>query len=235
MCGELPPPERMRKAVADYVAACHAAYLRHAELLPPAVRGRLPLIAAGRFTVAAVGARYLHIIGTAERLEDPSGREAAVKGEVGPLRWTLRFYDPVVLPALRIFDESEGPAGQQVRSLLGVRTFLYHLTVQPPAELGEHHAGHTGAGLAGAHAASAREFEAIRTAAPDREHLVEEMEGAAIAGLRRAQALLARAIAPGDSAVDAAAAREPPDPDELRRAVLHAVRGTMANTTRDEP
>lgn len=226
--GELPSPERMRKAVADYVAACHAAYLRHAELLPPAVRGRLPLIAAGRFTVAAVGARFLHIVGTAERLEDPSGKEASVEGEVGPLRWTLRFYDPVVLPALRLLDESEGPAGQQVRSLLGVRTFLYHLTVQPPAELGEHHAGHTGVGLAGAHAASAREFEAIRRAAPEREALVDEMEGAWVAGLPRAQALLARAIAPGDGAVEAAAAREPLDPEELRRAVLHAVRGAAA-------
>ncbi len=218
------PPERMRKAVADYVAACHAAYLRHAELLPPAVRGRLPLIAAGRFTVAAVGARYLHIVGTAERLEDPRGREASVDGEVGPLRWSLRFYDPVVLPALRLLDESEGPAGREVRGLLGVRTFLYHLTVQPPAELGEHHAGHTGAGLAGAHAASAREFDAIRNAARGREGLVDEMEGAAVAGLRRAQALLARAIVPGDAGVEAAASKDPPDPDELRRAVLHAVR-----------
>jgi hypothetical protein len=231
MSGELPPPERMRKAVADYVAACHAAYLRHAELLPPAVRGRLPLIAAGGFTVAAVGARYLHIIGTAERLEDPSGREAVAEQETGPLRWTLRFYDPVVLPALRLLDESGGPAGQQVRSLLGVRTFLYHLTVQPPAELGEHHAGHTGAGLAGAHAASAREFEAIRSAVPGREVLVDEMEGAAIAGLRQAQALLARTIAPEDAAVDAAAAKAPPDPDELRRAVLRAVRRDRSEVT----
>lgn len=217
-------PERMRKAVADYVRACHAAYLRHAELLSPAVRGRLPLIAAGRFTVAAVGARYLHIVGTAERLESSSGREAAVEGDVGPLRWTLRFYDPVVLPALALLDESGGPAGQEVRSLLGVRTFLYHLTVQPPAELGEHHAGHTGVGLAGAHAAQAREFEAIRAAAAGREALVEEMEGAALAGLRRAQALLARAVAPGDPAVEAAASKDPPDPDEIRRALLHAVR-----------
>ncbi len=219
-------PERMRRAVADYVAACHAAYLRHAELVAPAVRGRLPLLAAGRFTVAAVGARYLHIVGTAERLEDPSRREVAIEGEAGPLRWTLRFYDPVVLPALALLDESHGPAGHEVRTLLGIRTFLYHLTVQPPADLGEHHAGHTGAGLAGAHLASVREFEAIRNAALHRGPLVDEMEGAALAGLRRAQALLARAIAPDDAAVAAAAAKEPPDPDELRRAVLRAVRGT---------
>ena len=229
--GAAPPasPERMRRAVADYVAACHAAYLRQAELLPPAVRGRLPLVAAGTFTVAAVGARYLHIIGTSERLEPSSPREVALEGEAGPLRWTLRFYDPVVLPALALLDEREGPAGEEVRSLLGVRTFLYHLTVQPPAELGEHHAGHTGVGLAGAHAAQAREFQAIRRAAPGREGLVDEMEGAALAGLRRAQALLARTIVPGDPEVEAAAAKDPPDPDELRRALLHAVRASAAD------
>lgn len=96
--------------------------------------------------------------------------------------------------------------------------------MKPPAELGEHHAGHAGAGLANAHAAESREFEAIRAAAGDRAPLVDEMEGAGIAGLTRAQALLARAIAPGDSEVEALAGQERPDPAELRRAVLAAVR-----------
>lgn len=219
-----PSPEIMRKAVADYVAAAHAAYVRQARVLPPAVQGRLSLFRAGRLWVAAAGARYLHIVGTTEALGGATGREVQVEGEVPPLRWTLGFYDPVVLPGLALVREEDGPAFEEVRGLLGIRTYLYHLTVKPPAELGEHHAGHTGAGLANAHAAEAREFDAIRTAAGDRAPLVDEMEGAGIAGLMRAQALLAQAIAPGDSEVEALAGQERPDPAELRRAVLAAVR-----------
>lgn len=221
----LPGPERMRRAVADYVASLHGAYVRAARLLPPAVQGRLALMAVRDFSVAAVGVRHLHLVATTERLEGPSGREAEIRGEAPPLGWTLRFYDPVVIPALGLLDESSGPALDEVRSLLGVRTFLYHLTLQPSSQLGEHHAGHAGTGLANAHAAAAREFEAIRRAAPGRERLVEEMEGAAIAGLLHAQALLATAIAPDDEEVADAARREPPDPQGLRRAVLRAVRG----------
>lgn len=225
---ERPAPERMRAAVAGYVAAVHAAYLRQALLLPPAVQGRLPLLASERFWVAAVGAHHLHVLATTEPLGSASGREMSVGGEASPLRWTLFFYDPVVLPALGLLTESDGPAFEEVRSILGVRTCLYHLTVTPPAELGEHHAAHTGTGLANSHAAEAREFEAIRNAVPGRERLVEELEGAARAGLVRAQALLARAIAPGDPAVEALAAAERPDPAGLRRAVLRAVRGGRA-------
>lgn len=224
----LPGPERMRRAVADYVQAVHAAYLRAARLLPPAVQGRLALMSARTFSVAAVGTRHLHVVATSERLEGPSGREAEVEGQAPPLGWTLRFYDPVVIPSLGLLDESAGPAPEHVRSLLGVRTYLYHLTLQPSGQLGEHHAGHAGTGLANAHAASAREFDAIRRAVPERERLVDEMEGAALAGLARAQGLLATAIAPEDPDVAAAAVREPPDPDGLRRAVLHAVRGSTS-------
>lgn len=222
----LPGPERMRRAVADYVQAVHTAYVRAARLLPPAVQGRLALMSARSFSVAAVGARHLHVVATTERLEGPSGREAEVQGEAPPLAWTLRFYDPVVIPSLGLLDESPGPALDQVRSLLGVRTYLYHLTLQPSGHLGEHHAGHAGTGLANAHAAGAREFDAIRRAVPGRERLVDEMEGAALAGLVHAQRLLATAIVPGDPEVAAAAGREPADPEGLRRAVLRAVRGS---------
>jgi hypothetical protein len=217
-------PERMRAAVADYVAAVHDAYLRQARLLPPATIGRLPLVAAGRFWVAAVGARYLHLLATAEPLGAAHPKEVSVAGDLAPLSWTLHFYDPVVIPALSLVAEVRGPAVDEVRALLGIRTTIYHLTLQPPAELGEHHAAHSGTGLVHGHAAEAREFEAIRAAAEGRESLVDEMEGAAIAGLARAQALLARAIAPGDPEVEAAASRERPDPHELRRALLHAMR-----------
>jgi hypothetical protein len=217
-------PERMRQAVADYVAAVHAAYLRQASLFPPAVQGRLPLLTGDRFWVAAVGARHLHLLATNEALRAASAKEVAVDGEAGPLAWTVRFYDPVVLPAVGLLAEADGPAAEEVRRLLGVTTALYHLTLKPPFELAEHNAGHTGTGLAHGHAAEAREFDALRSAAHGRERLVDEMEGASLAGLVRAQALLAREIAPDDREVARLAASERPDPRELRRAVLQAVR-----------
>jgi hypothetical protein len=214
----------MRQAVADYVWAVHTAYLRQARLFPPAVQGRLPLLAAGHFWVAAVGARHLHLLATAEALAAASAQEAALQGKAPPLGWTVRFYDPVVLPSVGLLAEAGGPAVEEVRRLLGVRTTLYHLTLKPPFELAEHNAGHTGTGLAHGHAAESREFESLREAAPGRERLVEEMEGAAAAGLVRAQALLAREIAPDDAEVARLAGQEPPDPRALRRALLQAVR-----------
>src|SRR5688500_13739140 len=62
----MPGPEDMRAAVAGYVAALHRAYVAQADTFPPAVRGRMPLLAAtssaGPLTVAAVGARNLHLL-----------------------------------------------------------------------------------------------------------------------------------------------------------------------------
>lgn len=87
-----------------------------------------------------------------------------------------------------------------------------------------HHAGHAGAGLAMSHVADARDFEAIRAHARGREELVDEMEGAALAGLVRAQVLLAREIVPWDDAVAVLAGSGRPEPAEVRRAVLAAVR-----------
>jgi hypothetical protein len=214
----------MRQAVADYVAAVHATYLRQARVFPPAVQGRLPLLTGDRFWVAAVGARHLHLLATLEPLGAASAKEVALDGSVAPLEWTVRFYDPVVLPAVGLLTEADGPAAEEVRRLLGVTTTLYHLTLKPPFELTEHNAGHTGTGLAHGHAAEAREFEALRSAAHGRERLVDEMEGASLAGLVRAQALLAREIAPDDGEVARLAASERPDPRELLRAVLQAVR-----------
>lgn len=216
-------PERMRQAVAGYVAAAHRAYLTQAQLLPPAQQGSLPLLAGGAFWVAAAGVRDLHVIATRQPLGPPRGQEVEVDGSLPPLRWSLRFYDPVVLPELGFVTETGAAACDAVRRVLGVRTWLYHLVVQPGAELGEHHAGHAGTALVQAHAAAARDFEAIRVRAGGRERLVTEMEGAAQAGLVHAQALLAQAIAPGDPGVEAEAARPEPDPEGLRRAVLAAV------------
>lgn len=216
-------PEEMRRAMADYVRTVHRSYLVLARAQPPAIRGRMPLLGAP-FTVVAAGVQNLHVIATRERLAAPVGPEVEITGEAEEISWTLRFYDPVVLPELGLIDESAGPAGDGVRRALGLSTHLYHLIVRPGAQLTEHHAGHAGAGLANAHIAEARDFATIRAHARGAEGLVDEMEGAALAGLRRAQALLAREIAPHDPAIGALAADRHPDPQEVRRALLAAVR-----------
>jgi hypothetical protein len=209
----------MRQAMADYVLALHQAYLDAVITLPPAERARLPLIASQRITVAAVGARNLHVIGTVETLPSPSGPEVEIHGELDDLTWTLRFFDPVVVPAIGMIDEGESPAYDEVRRALGIRTVVYHLAVPPGGSLTSHHALHAGTGLAHSHAAAARDFDAIRAHAPRQEALVDEMQGANVAGLQRAQVLLAQAIAPDlDLPGDAS-------PADARKALLDAVRG----------
>ncbi len=225
-------PEQMRRAMADFVAAVHEAYLAQARLLPPAERARLPLLRVRRLTVAAAGARNLHVVATDERFPAPVGQEVEVTGQADGLAWSLRFFDPVVLPVLGLVAESAGPAPEEVRRVLGVRTYLYHLVVEPGSQLTPHHATHAGTGLASAHAAAARDLEAIRAHAPGRQELVDELAGAATAGLVRAQALLARAIAPDDEGVAAADGAADPQPDALRAALLRALRDPAA--TRDD-
>lgn len=211
----------MRQAMASYVVALHQAYLEAAAVLPPADRARLPLLALGHLTVAAVGARDLHVIGTAERLPPPRGEEAGVDDGLDGLQWTLRFFDPVVSPALTFIDAPADSAAEEVRAVLGIRTCLYHLVVPPGSSLTAHHALHAGTGLAHAHAAAARDFEQIRAHAKGREHLVEEMHGAHVAGLVRAQVLLAHAIAPG---VEGLSLDPPSTPEAARRALVQALR-----------
>ncbi|HEY0813929.1 MAG TPA: hypothetical protein VGE11_11680 [Pseudonocardia sp.] len=219
-------PERMRTAVAEYVTALHAAYLAQADTFPPAVRGGMPLLRAeGQLHVAAVGARNLHLLATHEGLGPLRGQEVAVDGALPGLAWTLRFYDPVVTPALGLIEEREAPAYAEVRNALGVTTVVYHVVAQPGSGLTPHHAGHVGSGLAAGHTAAARDFETIRSRVRGREGLVDELVGAAHAGLPRAQALLAHAIAPRDDAVAALASSASPDPDEVRKALLASVGG----------
>ena len=217
-------PEDMRRAMADYVRTVHRSYLSLAQVQPPALRGRMPLLGEP-FTVVAAGVQNLHVIATRERLGEPTGPEVGIEEQLEGMEWTLRFFDPVVLPELGLIDESAGPAGDQVRRALGLTTHLYHLIVQPGAQLTEHHAGHAGVGLANAHIAAARDFEAIRAHARGREDIVDEMAGAALAGLVRAQALLAHLVAPGDERIAELAAEPRPDPTEVRRALLVALRG----------
>lgn len=214
-------PEDMRQAMADYVRGLHQAYLDAVETLPPAERSRLPLISAGHVTVAAVGVRMLHVIGTVELLPTPRGPEVELADSLGDVTWTLRFFDPVVIPALGMIAEADGPDYGEVRRALGIRTVVYHLAVPPGGSLTSHHALHAGTGLAHSHAAAARDFDAIRAHAPGREALVDEMQGASVAGLPRAEVLLAQAIAPGLPGV----ALDPPsEPADVRRSLLQHLR-----------
>jgi hypothetical protein len=218
-------PEQMRTAVARYVEEIHRAYVAQALTFPAAVRGRMPLLTPGPLTVAAVGARNLHVLATRDPLGPVQGPEVEVAGSVEGLSWTLRFFDPIVLPELSLIDESEGPAFGEVRHALGVSTVVYHFVASPGAGLSAHNAAHVGTGLAGGHSAVARDFETIRSRVRGREDLVDEMAGAASAGLVRAHAMLAAAIAPRNEALSALAAEARPDPDAVRRELLAAVGG----------
>jgi hypothetical protein len=213
----------MRSAMADYVRAVHQAYLDAAALLPPADRARLPLVAADEVTVVAVGARNLHVLATAETLPAPTGQEVEVRDSLDDLSWRLRFFDPVIVPALGLVDESTAAAPDRVREVLGVRTVVYHLTVPPGGGLTPHHALHAGTGLAHTHAASVRDHDSIAQLAPGSADLVRELRGADVAGLPRAALLLARAIAPRDVAL-AEMDLATPDPVAVRRALLSALR-----------
>ena len=214
----------MRRAMADYVSAVHQAYLARAQLEAPGVQGRMPLL-AGPFTVVAAGVGNLHVVATDETLAAQSGTEVALEGSLGPMAWTLRFYDPVVLPALGLIDESAGPAGDLVRRALGISTYMYYLIVRPGSQLTAHHAGHAGSGLANAHIAASRDYEEIRARVGSMAQLVDEMEGAARAGLPRAHALLASQLAPDDEALTSLLTEGDPSPEKVRRVLLEAVRG----------
>lgn len=213
----------MRTAMADYVRAVHQAYLDASATLAPADRARLPLVSAGEVSVLAVGARNLHVLATTERLPAPRGQEVELVDAIDDLRWTLRFFDPVVVPALGMFDESDGARPDLVRDVLGVRTVVYHLSVPPGGGLTAHHAMHAGTGLAHTHAAAVRDYDTIAGEAPSAADLVQEMRGADVAGLPRAVLLLARAIAP-DSPDLASMSLSDADPSAIRRALVTTLR-----------
>jgi hypothetical protein len=218
-------PEQMRRAVAHYVEEIHRAYVAQALTFPAAVRGQMPLLAPGPLTVAAVGARNLHVLATRDSLGPVREPEVELPGTVEGLSWTLRFFDPVVLPELALIDESAGPAFGEVRHALGISTVVYHFVAEPGTGLSGHQAAHVGTGLAGGHSAVARDFETIRSRVRGREELVDEMAGAAAAGLVRAHALLAATLVPRNAALGTLAAQSHPDPDAVRRELLTAVGG----------
>ena len=188
----------MRQAMADYIAALHHAYLDVADQLPPGDRARMPLTARQPLTVAAVGSRNLHVIGTSDPLPSPVGQEVEVEASEGDLRWRVRFFDPVVVPALGLIDESQAPQQSQIRDALGLASVVYHLTVPPGSGLTPHHAQHAGTGLAHTHAAGVRDYETIAHLAPAQANLIREMRAADVSGLDAGALLLARAIAPDD-------------------------------------
>lgn len=221
----MPTPEEMREAVAQYVQEVHRAYLAQALTFPAAVRGRMPLLAPGPLTVAAVAARNLHVLATRDSLGPTRGQEVELFGTLEGLSWSVRFFDSVVLPELALIDESAGPAFGEVRHALGIGTVVYHFVASPGAGLSAHNAAHVGTGLAGGHSAAARDFETIRSRVRGREDLVDEMAGAAAAGLIRAHAMLAAALAPRNAALAALALEPRPDPDAVRRELLAAVGG----------
>ncbi len=216
----------MRAALRDYVAALHHAYLGAAAPLPPGERAALPLLRAGQFTVVIAATRYLHLLATTDPLPLPRGQEVQEHDTDGDLSWTVRFYDPVVLPPLAQLEQAGIPAPADVRRVIGITDVIYHLSVAPGGGLSPHHAQHAGTGLANQHASAARDAAALRAALPGREALTDEFAAAERLGLRHAVRLLAGAIAPGDPDVAGAAAGD--DDAAIRRALLAWARRTKS-------
>ena len=144
-------PEAMREAMAAYVRAIHQAYLDTAARIVPAQRMTMLPLAEEPFTVAAVGASQLHVIATRELTLAPDEREVSIHEQLGPVVWTLRFLDPVVLPELGLLDDTGPDGGAVVVEALGVRTVLYQLTAAVEGSLSPHQAMHAGTGLANSH------------------------------------------------------------------------------------
>ena len=219
-------PEDARAQLREYVRALHRAYLGGARLLAPGDRAALPLLAADRITVVVAASRHLHLIATTDRLPAPRGQEVAEPDEQDGMSWTVRFYDPVVLPELGLIGEQAGADPAAVRRALGISDVLYHLSVTPGGGLTPHHAQHAGTALVNEHGAAARDGESLRALLPGRAGLVDELIAAERLGLHHSLRLLAGALAGGDDAV--AQAIERGDDAAVRRAVLAAARSARA-------
>ncbi|MEP7025770.1 MAG: hypothetical protein ABJB47_18605, partial [Actinomycetota bacterium] len=179
-------------------------------MLAPGDRAALPLLRASQVTVVVAAARHLHLLATASPLPLPQGQEVQEQDAEAGLAWAVRFYDPVVLPALALIDESHGPAAGDVRRVLGVADVIYHLSVAPGGGLTPHHAQHAGTGLANQHAAAVRDADTLRAALRGREELVDEFAIAERLGMHHTVRLLAAALAPGDPTVARAIAAADP-------------------------
>lgn len=189
----------MRELVRDYVRAVHTTYLDHVQHLPPAERGALPLVAASKVTVLAAAAQRLHLVATTDPLPATHGREVELVDEHQGISWTVRFYDPSVLPDLGLLAED---SPDDVRRVLGIADTLYHLTVAVGGGLSGHHAQHSGVALANQHAKTSRDLDQIRRALPLQLGLVDELGACVRMGLDRAAALLAAELTSGRVAAD---------------------------------
>lgn len=184
----------MRELVQDYVNAVHASYLDHVRHLPPGERGALPLVAAREVTVIAAAAQRLHLLATSDALPALQGPEVELTDHYLGVSWTLRFYDPSVMPELGLLADDE-PA--DVRRVLGVADTVYHLAVAIGGGLSAHHAQHSGVALANQHAKAARDLDRIRRALPQQARTVDELGACVRNGLDRAAALLAADLTAG--------------------------------------
>lgn len=190
----LPRPEAMRGLVRDYVRTLHATYLDHVAHLPLGQRGTLPLVGVGEITVVAAAAQRLHLVATPELLPAFLGSEVEIAEHHLGVAWTVRFFDPSVLPELGVLAADE-PG--EVRRVLGIANAVYHLTVAVGGGLSEHHARHSGVALANQHAKTFRDLERIRRAMPGGQRVVDELAVCARLGLDRAAALLAGDLTSG--------------------------------------
>lgn len=207
-------PAKMRQMLRDYIVALHGTYLGHTRHQPPGERAALPLRPGMDLTVAVAAAHGLHlvaVVGALPRVTDEADTLDAVDG----LQWTVRFYDPSVIPELGLLPED---APWEVRRVLGIAAPLYHLRVSPGAGLSDHHAQHSGVALSNDHTRRARDLAMLRAALPGREATVQEFSTCVRLGLDRAAELLASELTAGS---------QPPRPgvdaDRTLKALVHAV------------
>lgn len=184
----------MRELVRDYVHAVHSTYLDHVRHLPPAERGALPLVAASEITVVAAAAQQLHLVATTDPLPGIHGPEVQVVDDYLGVTWTVRFFDPSVLPDLGLLTNDDATA---VRRAVGIANSIYHLTVAVGGGLSGHHAQHSGVALANQHAKIGRDLDRVRQSLPRQTGLVDELGVCVRIGLDRAAALLASELTSG--------------------------------------
>lgn len=217
-------PEGLRASLTAYVAALHQAYLDGVRDVTPAEAARLPLCREP-FTVAIVGTRHLHVIALVDRLPEPTGPEVVIEDSLPGMQWSVRFFDPVVLPSLAVISEPDGPDPQAVREALGIASVLYHLALPPGSGLTPHHALHAGTGLVHAHLVRDREYTRIREAFPDHHRLIAQMRSADEIGLDIATSALAQVLIDA-SAGDTRLRFEVTSSEEARKTVLTHVGGS---------
>ncbi len=180
-------PEAMHELARDYVRVVHATYLDHVRDLPSAERGALPLVATSGVTVVVATAQRLHLLATTDSLPASTDPGVEVADEYEGVTWTVRFYDPSVLPELGTLTE-DTPG--DVRRVLGIAGSIYHLTAAIGGGLSAHDAQHSGVALADQHAQVARDLDRLRRALPGRVGVVDELGACVRFGLDRAAALL---------------------------------------------